>query len=852
MDASYQGVFQVRLTPLKVKIAVDEQYFYAIGGQRKGPISFTPMHELVAKGELKRTGNAWRRGIEDRQAAKCSGRRSCRPVCLLVFLLLIVASVIGRADDLIQAVRRSDIPAIKRVIEQGADVNATSGPAGGTALFFAVGKTNTEITRLLLANKADPNSEDKEGRSPLMFAAMNGQSQLCNLLLEAGASVEGHARNGWTPLMVASIEGHQQIVELLLSHGADVKRRGANGETALFCAADAGHVQVCSTLLSAGADVNGLVLDGITPLIAASRKGHLGVIEFLLRHGAGINARSNQGATALLWAVGREQKEAAEFLLSHGADPNITTPPDGEIPLLAAMRSNRLDIAKLLLKHGANANATNSHSFSPLFFAKGTNMVLALIAGGADVNLRGGRQFTPLHMLAATETADVVAVLVEHGADVNAKNDDGFTPLFLANGTNTMMALIAGGANVNERDPSGSTPLHYFSYGGKAAQVAFLLKMGADPKLQNEHGSTPADAAEAGKHHELATLLRNAVERKTAEASTSKAVDENSNLIPALSSTKMKGAENPNSERPPVNAERVVGLADGFISKTLSLPGQRVANMGIIERDWRARNEARLTNMVWFAPFRTAVLTWDNDTGAITTILLQMSVTNRPVREEDPYYVAEDLLTKAYGPSDIIDLSVSLVSKHESEWHLGRKSVFLRRIPHEDDGHETIDYLFSVVGKEPDIPLMTIDSAFGYALGATMPQDLVRAGQPQKAGGVIVGVMGLRPHPALNTYALVLTPRSGKICSIYGMFSGDGVQAAGIFAKALREARANYDYDSCEFEKSYSVKSVRLEKGDRSIVVDFRVEGVAGPATVSVRFVDGQVSDQAVLEAKGF
>ena len=71
------------------------------------------------------------------------------------------------------------------------------------------------------------------------------------------------------------------------------------------------------------------------------------------------------------------------------------------------------------------------------------------------------------------------------------------------------------------------------------------------------------------------------------------------------------------------------------------------------------------------------------------------------------------------------------------------------------------------------------------------------------------------------------------------------------FKNLLKEARSNFDWDSCQYEKSSGAETLRLVKGDRSIAVDFK-SGESGRVSASIRFLDGKILDDAVLESKGF
>ena len=88
------------------------------------------------------------------------------------------------------------------------------------------------------------------------------------------------------------------------------------------------------------------------------------------------------------------------------------------------------------------------------------------IAAGTDLNLKDpnpeGNKDTALAMAAAFGKTDVAIALIEGGADLDARNKDGNTPLHSASFLcypDIVQALVDKGADKNARNNSGSTPL---------------------------------------------------------------------------------------------------------------------------------------------------------------------------------------------------------------------------------------------------------------------------------------------------------------------------------------------------------------------------------------------------------
>jgi len=141
-------------------------------------------------------------------------------------------------QEIIDAAWLRDLERIKILLKANLDlVCRKQCETGFTLLHFAAKIGHQDLAELLLANKAQVNDRDFEGRTPLHIAAIFGRGGLAELLLANKAEVNAKANNGQTPLHSALMRGHKNVAELLLANRADVNARENNRLTLLDFAA---------------------------------------------------------------------------------------------------------------------------------------------------------------------------------------------------------------------------------------------------------------------------------------------------------------------------------------------------------------------------------------------------------------------------------------------------------------------------------------------------------------------------------------------------------------------------------------------------------------------------------------
>jgi ankyrin repeat protein len=120
---------------------------------------------------------------------------------------------------LMHAALLGDVARIKRLLREGADLNAVS-PDGSTALIYAATNDNSAATECLLKAGADPNAEMKGGGNALTAAVVTDHRRNVELLLRAGMNPNVKTVEGETVLAFAVRRHFSQVAYLLKQAGA--------------------------------------------------------------------------------------------------------------------------------------------------------------------------------------------------------------------------------------------------------------------------------------------------------------------------------------------------------------------------------------------------------------------------------------------------------------------------------------------------------------------------------------------------------------------------------------------------------------------------------------------------------
>ncbi|KXH30823.1 hypothetical protein CSIM01_01417 [Colletotrichum simmondsii] len=153
----------------------------------------------------------------------------------------------------------------------------------GTALQAACESGKTEVVRVLLEWKANPNLGRGPYNSPILAATARNRSEILKLLIDApgiDVNVKG-PKNSSRPLMNAAFLMPYEDTELLLNAGADVNQWGPDDETALIRAARKGDARILRLIISRGANILHAGKDERTALDIAATQANVECLQVL-------------------------------------------------------------------------------------------------------------------------------------------------------------------------------------------------------------------------------------------------------------------------------------------------------------------------------------------------------------------------------------------------------------------------------------------------------------------------------------------------------------------------------------------------------------------------------------------
>lgn len=382
----------------------------------------------------------------------------------------------------IETVNFSDVERFNALIANGADINATNNQ-GRTPLHIAVEHINEwsdeptgSIFQTLLYYKANLNAQDNEGMTPMHLLAASSDTgfkeQALMALLKAGANPNIQDKRGRIPaqLLLTSkefpYESGMCLIELQ-TNGANLAIKNNDGKTLLHYVSALGEqdpiffIRSFDTIFTNTAfDLNARDKNGDTPAHIAAKSGTTAVLDWLTKHGANLDLTNNAG-------------EPPRLLLAHHPNRFGTILLDSETDIFTAIQHDNTNALAILL------------DADPKLVLK-TNF---------------GCQ-SPLYVAVAGKHTNAIDILEKHGAQW-----DVFSAVLGAK-TRILGRLFAETPSVINTNLHGRSLLHFSVQNGDIETTRYLLKSGANIHAQDRRGLTPLGIAKLRNNAKLIKLLR--------------------------------------------------------------------------------------------------------------------------------------------------------------------------------------------------------------------------------------------------------------------------------------------------------------------------------------------------------
>ncbi|XP_072754126.1 uncharacterized protein [Anoplolepis gracilipes] len=305
-------------------------------------------------------------------AAQCCGAAATAELAVpkkvglkvLQTLLEFGADVNAKDEDgrqpILWAASAGSVEAVLALARAGGSAAAgTSDKDGLTALHCAASRGHARCVEALVnLCGSHPDHVDDNGCSALHYAATLGHADATALILKLGADPNRQDRKGRTPALCAAAKGQLETLKILSQHGGSLHVRTVRGTGIGHEAVASGRIELIKWLAKRRPSTLDVAThDGKTPLHVAALHGYLDACKVLLDHGAKINAvlRTSKGnsMTALDAALYRGHRDCAKLIQMHGGSTAQQLRTHKTAP-------NKVFTAKFRVKHNGSSSGSDS------------------------------------------------------------------------------------------------------------------------------------------------------------------------------------------------------------------------------------------------------------------------------------------------------------------------------------------------------------------------------------------------------------------------------------------------------------------------------------------------------------
>ncbi|KAA8573245.1 hypothetical protein EYC84_003739 [Monilinia fructicola] len=334
---------------------------------------------------------------------------------------------------------------LQYLLSHGADAKKCPG-----IMELATSINNIESVRTLLKAGVDPNAKKDGVYTPLCTSIRDDRPEIFKLLLSNKADPNTMASE--YPAWKCVTHNRVHFLPALVAAGADIHNPKGIAEMAVSC----NNMEALNWLLDQGVNPNDKSSKGMSPLTTAIREERLEMIDLLLLRGADVNVRGQDWPVCMAVRNPQILKRILSVLPEPRAYKGV---------LEMAVHANQLESVKLLLAAGVSVEDKNGGVFSPLTTAiredRKDIVKYLLDVAGADINAPGEHLpiVKALRRYEGGDT-DVIEMLLDYGADPN-KIYRGWSAIMQAieNGDADILKMIAekSGVNLEAKDEMGRT-----------------------------------------------------------------------------------------------------------------------------------------------------------------------------------------------------------------------------------------------------------------------------------------------------------------------------------------------------------------------------------------------------------
>lgn len=387
-----------------------------------------------------------------------------------------------------------------------------------TPLHIAVKTRNYPQIHALLAQGLDVNKGDIKGVTPFHLACAMGDPYILQAMLST-ADLNKPNGEGYTPLHIAAQFGNPFLVQHLLSNNANPLAVANSGQNALHLAAKNPHPQVINMLVQAGVNVAAYDREGVSPLHIACANGNAALAKFLLEHEANPNIKDARGDTPFTLACQWESPELIDEMVQRGANLKQGIEAATKVKNVAIL--TRLKQAQLEEK----AAEVSDETLQDLKKAVQSSDLVRLEKYLSPERIVAYNRRNPTSLFAdciEMRSPQMLKLVLDKKVDLDFVDEKGLSIAHLGvlhPDIDYLRIIVDAKCPMDIQDLEGNTPLHIAAKKDYSF-VDELLFAGADPRIPNYSGQTPAQLAELNKKTYTVNKLNEEIEKLEQKATT--------------------------------------------------------------------------------------------------------------------------------------------------------------------------------------------------------------------------------------------------------------------------------------------------------------------------------------------